>query len=198
MNEQTKEVYLAHYGIKGQKWGVRNYQNEDGTLTEAGKSRYAKEAAKDAKEYARAKAYYGEGAGNRRKKIKNLISQKMKDPAYKAEFERQLSMQNMEKHQKAANFERHTRDTAAETKRIIKTVASVGITAFSLAALANPQIRVKAGELINKYGQKAYNAIKTGAQNAKRAAYKAGDAVKRTAGKHKTLDDILKGARVVK
>ena len=25
--------YIAHYGIKGQKWGVRRFQNEDGTLT---------------------------------------------------------------------------------------------------------------------------------------------------------------------
>lgn len=32
--------YLAHHGIKGQKWGVRRYQNEDGTLTDAGKKRY--------------------------------------------------------------------------------------------------------------------------------------------------------------
>ena len=31
---------LAHHGIKGQKWGVRRYQNADGTLTEAGKKRY--------------------------------------------------------------------------------------------------------------------------------------------------------------
>ena len=30
----TKELY--HYGIKGQKWGIRRYQNEDGTLTEEG------------------------------------------------------------------------------------------------------------------------------------------------------------------
>lgn len=32
--------YLAHHGILGQKWGVRRYQNEDGTLTEAGKQKY--------------------------------------------------------------------------------------------------------------------------------------------------------------
>ena len=31
---------LTHHGIKGQKWGVRRYQNDDGTWTEAGKQRY--------------------------------------------------------------------------------------------------------------------------------------------------------------
>ena len=34
---------LYHYGIKGQKWGVRRFQNADGTLTTKGKKRYAKE-----------------------------------------------------------------------------------------------------------------------------------------------------------
>lgn len=33
-------VYLAHYGIKNQKWGFRRFQNEDGTLTPAGRERY--------------------------------------------------------------------------------------------------------------------------------------------------------------
>lgn len=32
--------YLTHYGILGMKWGIRRYQNPDGTLTEAGKKRY--------------------------------------------------------------------------------------------------------------------------------------------------------------
>lgn len=31
---------IMHHGIKGQKWGVRRYQNENGSLTAAGKSRY--------------------------------------------------------------------------------------------------------------------------------------------------------------
>ena len=34
------EEELRHHGIKGQKWGVRRYQNEDGSLTAKGKQRY--------------------------------------------------------------------------------------------------------------------------------------------------------------
>ena len=34
----TDEIY--HHGIKGQKWGVRRFQNKDGSLTPAGKERY--------------------------------------------------------------------------------------------------------------------------------------------------------------
>lgn len=29
--------YLMHHGIKGMRWGVRRYQNKDGSLTNAGK-----------------------------------------------------------------------------------------------------------------------------------------------------------------
>lgn len=32
--------YLMHFGVKGMKWGVRKYQNEDGTLTSEGEKRY--------------------------------------------------------------------------------------------------------------------------------------------------------------
>lgn len=39
---------LYHWGKKGMKWGVRRYQNKDGTLTPAGQKRYARDQRENA------------------------------------------------------------------------------------------------------------------------------------------------------
>ena len=45
----TYNGFLMHYGISGQKWGLRRFQNEDRSLTEEGKARYNKSSKKEEK-----------------------------------------------------------------------------------------------------------------------------------------------------
>jgi len=43
------DYVIIHHGIKGQKWGVRRFKNEDGSLTQKGKDRYTKKRSKKEK-----------------------------------------------------------------------------------------------------------------------------------------------------
>lgn len=43
-------TYLEHHGIKGMKWGIRRYQNKDGTLTDEGRKKYSELSSKEKKE----------------------------------------------------------------------------------------------------------------------------------------------------
>lgn len=46
--ERYNETELYHWGVKGMKWGVRRYQNKDGTLTEKGQKRYERDQRENA------------------------------------------------------------------------------------------------------------------------------------------------------
>lgn len=61
----VEDPHLEHHGILGQKWGVRRFQNPDGTLTNAGKKRYSEEQRK------RDEAVYGKVAAKRIEKKVN-------------------------------------------------------------------------------------------------------------------------------
>lgn len=66
------DTHLSHHGVKGQRWGVRRYQNEDGSLT-----------AKGEKQRAKIEKWYDSGAGRRERNNFQRNGQTSYD-AYKA------------------------------------------------------------------------------------------------------------------
>lgn len=75
---------LYHYGILGQKWGVRRYQNPDGTYTVAGKKRYAKKLYSEMKKNSKKLDYreYDEAVKNKLssdKRVKDYVSANSKE-----------------------------------------------------------------------------------------------------------------------
>lgn len=81
---------LAHHGIPGQKWGIRRYQNYDGSYTQAGMKRYNKsleEYGKKDAAYKEAKKAYKSGTGSEaemvNKKVERKQAKKQLDKDYK-------------------------------------------------------------------------------------------------------------------
>ena len=65
---------LMHYGILGMKWGVRRYQNKDGSLTSAGK----KQAKRDAESLSRAMSKHLDSTNDFQRSVKRryLVDEK--------------------------------------------------------------------------------------------------------------------------
>lgn len=101
---------LQHWGIKGMKWGVRRYQNEDGSLTAAGIKRYNRDA--DEKGYDRAS-----GSGARYKVVGE--GKKQRNERLNADAARYVR-EDMEREQRVFN-------ESANLSRNLKTATDASI-----------------------------------------------------------------------
>lgn len=82
------ENELYHYGIKGMKWGVRRFQNKDGSYTPAGKKRRSQEGwSDDAKE----------AASIKKKSVKQMSNSELRKLNERQNLERQYKQLNPNK-----------------------------------------------------------------------------------------------------
>ncbi len=109
MDDDVDE-FLAHFGVKGMKWGRSKG-------VEGVPPRTNRMAAKDAKEAGLAKMYYGEGAGIRRRQINNTVKTRLKDPAYKKAYDHHLANQDLAKASSKAHSKRKRTDVVKGTQK---------------------------------------------------------------------------------
>lgn len=170
---------LQHYGILGQKWGVRRYQNEDGSLTPAGKARYgvkeAKLAVKNAKTN-REKFIAGQKLG--------LAKEKFRQAKILEKEERRGSKkykEYVELYKKEGRSEVSAKKAAAKrvnAERVLKTIGTVAVGA--LAVKYGKSYINKNFDRVIKAGKSLQRVTKEGEpiRDAFYAAYKTGDKMK--------------------
>lgn len=91
------ENELYHHGVKGMKWGVRRYQNKDGSLTSAGKNRAKNKTkgwSRDAKNANRIKS----------KSVKQMTNKELKQLNERTRLEQEYSRLNPSVVSKGAKF----------------------------------------------------------------------------------------------
>ena len=109
-------------GIKGQKWGIRRFQNEDGTLTEEGKRRYGE-----------TDSHTGDRKKNKKEKPESA-TWKSKDAKYLSDAE--LNRRNT-RLQKEEQYRRMTQSKKAKAAKWIAATASTIFVAAAIEAAKN-------------------------------------------------------------
>ena len=121
---------LSHYGILGQKWGVRRFQNSDGSLTSEGRERYGVKARETAKKAAKS-------AGDTLRKAANTTSKAAKKAgkavakAYKRRHPSLMSDEELIAFKKRLDLEKSYMDAKRElsknrlSKRFLDTTAFI-------------------------------------------------------------------------
>lgn len=114
---------LAHFGVKGMRWGQKKAEVHPDIADVPEKTR--KDASNDAEEFTRAKLFFGEGAGTRRKLIKAQVEEKKKDPQYAKAFDHFVKQTDLGQRAVQAKKERKHTNRKTATKKTAKGVGHV-------------------------------------------------------------------------
>jgi hypothetical protein len=170
------EDYLEHHGVVGMHWGIRRFQNEDGSLTPAGKSRYKT------------------GTGKVKKAAAHLAKEKVKKVTKDAIKEARSKLKLKKKEEKAeAKAEKKAEDLEARKAKAIAngdidTILKLrgSMTTAELRDAANRQIAIKQlrdNQIPKGKGklEKITDALNTGKK-----------AIDSITGMHKSISDLKK------
>lgn len=158
-----KNDYLQHYGILGMKWGVRRYQNEDGTYTEAGLKRLAKQDTKWAKKNEKKLKKTASAAALNDPATKYAISEVNKQYPGKTKYRKdgkyRASYTNQINRIMAASMSEQVKDIRTPSGSVISFVAATGSTKLVdvYTAISDEGYdRSKLAKGINKEGKVSY------------------------------------------
>lgn len=129
------DLYLEHHGIKGQRWGIRRFQNYDGTYTQEGLARYNESLKRlnNAKsDYEKAKQT-GDSVKIAKASEQRRIAQAEEKKAYKDLKNEKLRDQGKQLYEKGKTIE----SIENGRRRLGKALAAVGIVSSAAVAITD-------------------------------------------------------------
>lgn len=134
---RLRDDELYHHGIKGQRWGIRRFQNEDGSLTAAGRERYEKLSSSEIGKLEKRKAKLSARYDKAKEKGNTKKMESFKNAKELTEKEIEVV-----KNYKLSDFNRERTDLG---NRVAKSVIATSLSTVTLAAAVGTGIGLAGG-----------------------------------------------------